>query len=177
MARKVLFVIDMINDFIDPHGALYCGDEARKIIPVVKSLSDRFSSEGDLVIYLCDAHAPDDKEFELFAAHAVKETWGARIIPELAPSDESLIIPKTRFTAFFGNNLDRILAELQPSEVWLTGVVTSICIMDTAGDLRNRDYSVVVPVKAVADFDQEFHRFALKRMQRVYGVRLLDSLG
>lgn len=175
MKRKALLVIDMLNDFLDKKGALFCGPGARSIIPAVKSLAERFRKEKHPVIWLRDAHAPNDKEFELFAPHAVKGTWGSEIIPELSPPPEDLIVDKTRFTAFFGNNLARILEEAGPEEVWVSGVVTSICVMDTAGDLRNRDYPVVIPVDAVADFDPEFHDFALRRMKRVYGARLVSS--
>ncbi|NLI80220.1 MAG: cysteine hydrolase [Deltaproteobacteria bacterium] len=169
---NVLLVIDMLNDFMDPGGALYCGDAARKIIPAVRSLIDRFTAEKNPVIYLCDAHDQKDREFELFSPHAVAGTWGAEIIPQLRPPERSIVLAKTRFSAFYKTDLDRVLASVQPQEVWLSGVCTSICIMDTAGDLRNRDYSAVVPVDAVADFDPEYHAFALKRMERVYGVRL-----
>lgn len=175
MVRKALLVIDMLNDFLDPKGKLYCGDEARKIIPRVKLLVERFASDKQLIVYLRDAHAPDDKEFELFAPHAVKGSWGAQIIPELSPESAPLIVDKTRFSGFYGNNLAALLAEAKPDEVWVSGVVTSICVMDTAGDLRNRDYSVVVPRDAVADFDQEFHEFALTRMKRIYGARLVQA--
>jgi nicotinamidase-related amidase len=175
MNQRLLMVIDMLNDFMDPKGALYCGDEARRIIPVIRSLVDRFVAESQPVIYLCDAHAPDDREFELFSPHAVKGEWGAQIIPELTPPKTALVLGKTRFSALYGNNLEEILASLDPAEVWLSGVCTSICVMDTAGDLRNRDYTVVVPVEGVADFDPEFHGFALKRMKRVYGTRLVGA--
>ena len=34
--RRALLVVDMLNGFLDPKGRLYCGDEARKIIPFVR---------------------------------------------------------------------------------------------------------------------------------------------
>ena len=173
MPRKTLIVIDVLNDFMDPRGALYCGDSARLIIPAIESLVARFSREKETVIYLRDAHAPDDKEFELFPPHAVKGTWGAEIIPELAPPDGAHVVDKTRFSGLFGNNLVELLSAADSHEIWLTGVCTSICVMDTAGDLRNHDYQVIIPVAAVADFDSEFHEFALKRMQRIYGAKLV----
>lgn len=175
MVKKLLMVIDMLNDFLDPKGALYCGDEARRIIPVVRNLVDRFAAAKHPIAYLNDAHAPHDREFELFSSHAVKNSWGAQIIPELTPPEGSLVIDKTRFSALFGNDLVALLASLKPEEIWIAGVCTSICVMDTAGDLRNHDYTVVIPVDAVADFDPEFHDFALKRMKRVYGARLVDA--
>jgi len=175
MARKALLVIDVLNDFLDPKGALYCGDDSRKIIPPIRVLLDRFARDKHLIVFLRDAHSVDDKEFELFSPHAVKGSWGSQVIPELAPPEGSLVVDKTRFSGFFGNDLDKILSSAGPEEVWVAGVVTSICVMDTAGDLRNRNYSVVVPVDAVADFDPQFHEFALTRMKRVYGARLVKA--
>jgi nicotinamidase-related amidase len=47
MTRRVLLVIDMLNDFLDPAGALYCGEEVGKIIPVIRSLIDQFTTGGE----------------------------------------------------------------------------------------------------------------------------------
>ncbi len=174
---KALLVIDMLNDFIDPQGALYCGQSARSIIPRVRDLVDFFAAGHQLIVYLRDAHDPHDKEFQLFPPHAIAGSWGGKVIPELTPPPGALVLDKTRFTAFYRTDLERVLAEAHPEEVWVSGVVTSICVMDTVGDLRNRDYTPVVPVEAVADFDPQFHEFALKRMQRVYGAKLVGEHG
>jgi nicotinamidase/pyrazinamidase len=53
------------------------------------------------------------------------------------------------------------------------GVCTNICVMDTVGGLANRDYNITVPRAGVADFDTEFHEFALKRMGKIYGARIV----
>lgn len=174
MARKALLIIDLLNDFMDSRGVLFCGDFARAIIPVVDVLMKKFERKGDLVIFLKDAHTPHDKEFELFAPHAVKGTWGGEIIPELTPSPQSFILEKTRFSSFYNTSLEKVLRDSDIQEVWVTGVCTSICVMDTVGDLRNRDLDAVVPVNAVADFDLQAHEAALKRMERVYGAKLIE---
>ena len=170
MGRKALIVIDMLNDFVDPRGALYCGESARAIIPAVRRLMEDFSRRGDLIVIVKDAHRDDDPEFRMFPPHAVRGTWGGAVIPELPVLQNAQVVEKTRYSAFFGTPLENILKEYAPDEVWVVGVCTSICVMDTVGDLRNRDYTVVVPSEAVADFDPEFHTFALKRMERVYGA-------
>ncbi|NTW36948.1 MAG: cysteine hydrolase [Syntrophobacteraceae bacterium] len=175
MERKALLIIDMLNDFMDPRGALYCGDEGRGIIPVIQSLVHQFTRDGHPVIYLRDAHRPDDLEFDRYPAHAVRGTWGSQIIPELDPPTGCRVIDKTRYSAFYGTELEDVLAECRPEEVWVTGVVTSICVMDTAGDLVNRDYHVIIPVDAVADFDPEFGDFALRRMERVYKAKIVRA--
>lgn len=172
MTRKALLVIDMLNDFVDPRGALYCGESARAIIPSVRRLVEDFSRQGHLIVVVKDAHRSDDPEFRMFPPHAVRGTWGGAVIPELPVPREALVVEKTRYSAFFGTRLEDILKEYAPDEVWVVGVCTSICVMDTVGDLRNRDYTVVVPSDAVADFDPQFHAFALKRMERVYGAAI-----
>ena len=35
MPKKALIVVDMLNDFIDEKGALYCGSTSREIIPFI----------------------------------------------------------------------------------------------------------------------------------------------
>ena len=41
---KALFVIDMLKDFINKDGALYCGEQCRKIIPFVKGKIEEFKT-------------------------------------------------------------------------------------------------------------------------------------
>ncbi|MBW2060186.1 MAG: cysteine hydrolase [Deltaproteobacteria bacterium] len=172
MSRKALLVIDMLNDFLDPSGALYCGDEARKIIPTVKDLLEKLRQSDAIIIFPMDSHKPDDKEFEMFAPHCIAGTPGAALIPELEAKDGEYLVPKTRFSAFYGTNLENILKMEGVSEVHLSGVCTSICVMETVSDLRNRDYPVIVHEKAVADLDPESHEFALKRMKNILGARI-----
>ena len=175
MKRRVLLVIDLLNDFLNPAGALYCGDEARKIIPVIRSLIVEFTAEENRSFFSGMPTLPNDKEFELFAPHAIKGSWGSDVIAELAPGPKSLVVDKTRFSGFFGNKLAELLSDMKPDEVWVTGVVTSICVMDTTGGLRDRDYAAVIPVDAVADIDPVWHEFALERMKKIYGARLIKA--
>jgi nicotinamidase-related amidase len=119
---------------------------------------------------LQDSHDKNDKEFEIFSPHCVAGTWGNEIIQELAPMPEDKVVPKKRFSAFYGTELENILETAGIDKVEVVGVCTSICVMDTVGGLANRDYNITVPVKGVADFDQDFHEFALKRIKQVYGA-------
>jgi len=169
---KVLLVSDMLKDFMEEAGALYCGKESSKIIPFIKQKIDECRKSGCKVIYVCDAHADDDKEFRMFDAHAVKGSEGAKVIKELRPGEADIIVEKTTFSAFYNTELDRTLKELDPDEVDVVGVCTSICVMDAVGALRVRGYKVVVYRDGVADFDQEAHGFALKRMEKVYGAEI-----
>ena len=172
MSNRALIVVDMLNDFIDENGALFCGKTARDIIPFVRRKIEDYHSRNETVIYLQDAHDEDDAEFEKFPRHCVAGTWGSEVIPELAPGSDDLIVTKKRYSGFYGTGLDDILVDRKITDVEVVGVCTSICVMDTVGGLANRDYSMSVAAQGVADFDQSFHEFALKRMAQLYGARI-----
>ena len=83
------------------------------------------------------------------------------------------MIPKKRYSGFYGTDLEHVLKSADVDEVEVVGVCTSICVMDTVGGLANRDYKTTVPVKGVADFDPEMHQFSLKRMEKIYGADII----
>ncbi|MFZ5449592.1 MAG: cysteine hydrolase family protein [Thermodesulfobacteriota bacterium] len=172
MGKAALIVADMLNDFLDPKGSLYV-PQAREIIPFVSQKIDEFRAQGGVVIFVCDAHAPDDREFKLFPPHAVKGTWGARVIPELTPAPGDYRVEKTRYSAFSRTNLEEVLKQAEVTEVHVVGVLTSICVLETIKELFDRDIPAVVYRQGVADADPEAHNFALKQMQQVLGARVV----
>lgn len=174
--RRILVVVDMLNDFVHSDGTLNF-EEARKIVPNVAALVDEYRENGQEVVYACDNHLENDLEFERFESHAVRGTWGGMIIEELEMHLErhGYMLYKSRYSAFYDTKLDHILDMLKPDLVEVCGVCTSICVMDTVGGLANRDYKVRVVKDAVADFDPEMHEMALKRMALLYGAEVWDS--
>lgn len=177
MTGRALIVVNMLNDFLDERGALYCGWEAERIIPVVIAAIEDHLKENQPVIFLQDAHHEDDPEFALHPPHCIIGTWGQEIIPILADytkSDSVYVVQKTKYSGFYKTNLEGLLAQLEPQVVTVVGVCTSVCVMDTVKDLWERGYHVRVLEEGVADRDPEAHRFALKRMERLYGARIVS---
>jgi nicotinamidase/pyrazinamidase len=173
VGKAALIVADMLNDFLDPQGSLYVGPRGREIIPFVARKIAEFRAQGGAVIFVCDAHAANDREFKYFPPHAVKGSWGSRIIPELAPAPGDFRVEKTRYSAFAHTGLDDLLKQEQVDEVHVVGVSTSICVMETVKELFDRDMRGVVYRQGVADFDPEAHAFALKHMERVMGAKVV----
>lgn len=172
MTGRALIVIDMLRDFIDETGALSCGEAGRAAVPGVAAALGEARRREDPVIYLCDRHLADDPEFSLWPAHCVEGTPGAEIVAELAPRRGERVIPKRRYSGFFGTDLDLALRERGAREVVLTGVCTNICVLYTAAGARMRGYDVTVARDAVASFDQRAHEWALAEMERTLGARL-----
>ena len=169
---NVVIVVDMLRGFLEEGHPLYCGAAARSIIPCLRRLLEQETAKGSPIIFLKDAHAPDDKEFEMFPPHCVEGTLECDIIPELAEF-EGEMIPKRRYSGFYDTILDARLREVQPEKLIVVGVCTDICVMHTVADARNRDYWVEVPRDCVASFDPEAHAFALKHMEKVLGAAIV----
>jgi len=170
MANAVL-VVDMLKGFLEEGCPLYCGARARRIIPNVQRLLEREIAQGAGVFFICDHHAPDDPEFEMFPPHCIEGTAEAEVIPELAKY-KGEVIPKTRFSAFYNTDLAERLAQFKPDRIIIAGVCTDICVCHSAADARSRGYQVEVPLDCVASFDEKAHSFALGHMEKVLGVKL-----
>ena len=171
---NVVLVTDMVAGFMEAGHNLYCGDEARGIIPNVRRLIEAEQAAGGSVIFVCDTHDPDDLEFEMFPVHCVRGTAEAEIISELS-GYEGIRLPKRRYSAFFDTELAGLLEDLMPDRVIICGVCTDICVMHTAADARNRDYAVDIPTDCVASFDAAAHENALRHMETILGARLTTS--
>ncbi len=171
MSKTALIIADMLNDFIDPNGALFV-EPSRDIIPFVVKKAQETRDQGGVVIFVCDAHDPNDREFEQFGAHAMEGTWGSEIIPEIPflPGDHRT--DKTRYNALYNTDLEAFLRQGGATQTELVGVVTSICVLFTSVGLLDRGFPCRVYRDGVADFDPEAHAFALKHMQKL-GVEVV----
>jgi nicotinamidase-related amidase len=173
VVTRALVVVDMIHDFADPSGALYCGSSMPPVIDVIKGEIARARTAREPVVYLTDDHLPDDAEFKVFPPHAIHGSKGAQIIPQLAPAAGDVVIPKRRFSGFFGTDLDITLREKGVDAVRLVGDCTNICVLFTAADARNLGYAVEVVREGVTSFDLEAHKHALSELEKTLGARLM----
>ncbi len=172
--RTALIVVDMQNDFVDPRGSL-CVGTARATVPAIARLCTVARAHGLTVVYTQDWHRPDDPEFALWGAHAVAGTWGAEIVPDLAPRPEDLVVRKLRYDAFYGTSLDHELRQRRIAAVIVTGTVSNICVLHTAGSAALRWLRVIVPVDAVSALTEFDQQAALRQIAFLYRGTLTQS--
>lgn len=154
---SALIIVDMQNDFANEKGKLYVGEAVKRTIPNIKRLLEKARKSGATVVFTQDWHMEDDPEFPIWGKHAVAGTWGSEIIEELKPVEGEVIIKKLRYDAFFGTPLDHILRIRGIKNVIITGTVSNICVLHTAGSAALNLYRVYLPVdcvSALTEFDQ-----------------------
>jgi nicotinamidase-related amidase len=161
---------------VDPRGRL-CVSAAQATVPAIARLRDLAHAQGLLIVYTQDWHRPDDPEFTLWGAHAVAGTWGAEIVPELTPGPDDLIVRKLRYDAFYGTSLDHELRQRRIASVIVTGTVSNICVLHTAGSAALRGLQIIVPVDAVSALTEFDQHAALRQVTFLYRGTLTRSDG
>lgn len=170
--KKAIIIVDMLNDFVT--GSLKC-DRAQRIIPPLMKLIKEARKNNVPVIYSNDAHIKGiDHELKLWGDHAIAGTEGAKVIPELEPEEGDYIVPKRRYSGFYGTDLEMLLRELNVDTVILTGMHAHMCVRHTAADAYYRGYNIIVPTDGVDSFTEEDYQAGLKYLKDVYGAVISD---
>lgn len=170
---KALLVVDMLEDFIHEDGALTVGESGKEIVGFVKEKIEEYRKNNYPIVFICDNHEIDDKEFLMFPPHCIQGEEGCQIIEDIEVKENDKIIYKRRYSSFYGTDLDLYLREKEINEISLVGVCTNICILYTAADARNMNYKVNIYKDGVASFDEKAHEFALKEAGTTLGCKIL----
>jgi nicotinamidase-related amidase len=94
------------------------------------------------------------------------------VVDALKPQERDFVIRKRRYNSFFNTDLDTLLRELKAETVVLVGLVTDICIQNTAAGAFFLGYHIVVPEDGVETISDEFQETSLNYMKRVFGARI-----
>jgi ureidoacrylate peracid hydrolase len=177
--RTAVLVVDMLNDFLEPDGAMPL-PEGQVLYDPINQLTAAARDGGSPVIWVCDEHPPGDREFDKRTEHCLVGSWGAEVVPQLKRADGEYRVPKRRYSGFFETDLDLRLRELDIAHVIITGVVTNICVRSTAHDAFFRGYDVIVPEDCVAAtgereqastlFDIDTHYGSVSDLEQVLSI-------
>lgn len=195
LARSALVVVDMQNDFCHPQGWFASSGidiaYAREIIPGLAALMASARQRNVPVIHLHWGVRADTMELStgqlMFgrqfgqrqgygersaSGHSilVRDEWGAAAIDELAPTNEDIVVHKSRFSGFWHTELDAILRRLDITTLLLAGINTERCVMATLQDASFLGYNVVLMEEAVATPSPDVSRqAALTLIRQLYG--------
>ena len=168
--KDAVLIIDMVNDFVT---GKFKNERAQKIVPAIQKLIEAAHEHNVPVIYCSDSHLPADFELKIWGEHCMKNTWGAQIIPELTPQKDDFSLCKRTYCAFFQTGLDSLLRELKIENIILTGVVTDICVTNTAAAGFFNGYQEIVPPETTEPLKAETKQRDLDYMQNNYHADIM----
>ncbi|MDB5799233.1 MAG: Isochorismatase [Rhodocyclales bacterium] len=183
IARSVLIVVDMQNDFC--HAAGWFGQKgidtsaARRPIPVIADLLPAWRAAGGRVLWLnwgvrADlANLPPTIRYKAKGGRAegigygeaspddrgptlVRGSWGAARIDELQAAPDDLHVDKHRLSGFWDSELDGVLRNLGMTTLLFAGINTDRCVFSTLQDAGFLGYDCVLIGDACATSSPEY---------------------
>jgi nicotinamidase-related amidase len=173
-ARTALIIVDMQNDFVKEGGSLVVPD-AEGTIPAIRGLLDLARSSGMKVVFTQDTHTEGDPEWDIWPEHVQQGTWGWRIVDELEPRQDELVIQKIRYDAFYGTHLDHFLRLWGADTVIICGTVANICVHYTAASAALRWYDVIIPRDATSALHQFDLESSFRQISFLFNGRVTES--
>jgi len=99
------------------------------------------------------------------------------IVPELEQQPGDYIVSKQRVGAFIGTSLDETLRNRRVTQVFLTGIATSLGVESTARSAYDYGYNVVTVADAMTDRDAEAHQLSVQKIfPRISETDTTDSV-
>lgn len=172
--NSAIIVVDMQNDFCDEKGSLFV-KESRETIEPISKLLEKAREKNVKIFYTQDTHQEDDLEFNIWPKHAIENSWGWEIIPELKPKLQDIIIRKLRYDAFYGTSLEHYLRIYNIENLIIVGTVANICVLHTAGSAALRWFKVIVPIDCISAINEFDYNITLRQIDFLYKGILTKS--
>jgi nicotinamidase/pyrazinamidase len=179
-----LVVVDVQNDFL-PGGSLAVPDGAA-VVPVLNAWLERFGALGLPVFATRCWHPPDHCSFRAqggpWPPHCIAGTRGAEFAPDLALPPDAVVISKaTRadrdaYSGFDGTDLDQRLGDAGCRRLFVGGLATDYCVLNTVLDGLRLGFDVYLLRAAVraVDVAPGDGELAIERM-RAAGAREIPA--
>lgn len=185
-AHTALVIVDMQYDFcVEGFAAHAAGRDvgpARAIIPNIQRLLHACRASKMPVAHVgfitLANHQSDSGPWLAQRRRSTKSSEklgmegskGAEFVPELKPIEGEWQVPKHRYSAFTGTNLDVLLRSRGVRSVVITGVSTNACIDSTMRAAFEHEYYVAVPTDGVASWNHDLHKATLENCNHRIGV-------
>lgn len=176
-AGDALIIVDVQNDFL-PGGSLAV-KHGEEVVPPLNRYIALFQAKGLPIFATRDWHPATHCSFReqggIWPPHCIAGTQGAAFSSDLAlPPDVRIIskatLPgKDAYSGFEGTELDSLLRAAGVRRLFVGGLATDYCVLNTVKDARLRNYETFLLADAVraVNVQPEDQRLALEEMMRL----------
>jgi nicotinamidase-related amidase len=164
-------IIDMLNGMLlgQPDQRLIPSENLPGLTAEIQGLIDKARHAKVPVVFVSCEHDENDLIFRAVAPHALRGTWEADIITDLAPSHGDTIVKKRFYDGFFESELDSALRKLAVDKLYLAGVQTDCCVHATGQGAIFRGYGAVLVADCCDTITTERQKLGLERFRDLIG--------
>jgi ureidoacrylate peracid hydrolase len=101
-------------------------------------------------------------DYKITGFHVPKGSWDGKVLEEIAPEGDEIILPKTSSSVFVSTHIDYILRNLGVRQLVILGLVTDQCVESAVRDACDLGYLVTLVPDACATYSQERHDASLR---------------
>lgn len=150
-------------------------------IPNMQRLQSAFRAGGIEVLYTTIESLTKDGrdrslDYKITGFHVVKGSWDGKVIDEIAPADDEIVLPKSSSSVFVSTHIDYLLRNLGVKQLVLCGLVTDQCVESAVRDACDLGYLVTLVPDACATYTQERHDNSLRAIKGYCRQATTDAL-
>ena len=155
-------------------------------IPNMQRLQKAFRSAGIEVLYTTIESLTKDGrdrslDYKITGFHVPKGSWDGKVIDEIAPGDDEIVLPKSSSSVFVSTHIDYLLRNLGVRQLVISGLVTDQCVESAVRDACDLGYLVTLVPDACATYSQERHDDSLRAIKgycrQVSTDALIEEIG
>lgn len=154
-----LIVIDLQKGVV----GLPLAHAANDVVGRAAQLARAFRTRGLPVVLVNVSDRAPGRTDAGFPKFSFPPDW-TDLVPELERQSGDIQITKQRVGAFIGTSLDQLLRESGVTQVFLTGVSTTMGVESTARSAFDHGYHVAFVTDAMTDLDPALHRHAIEKV-------------
>lgn len=159
----------------------FFGEMKARIVPNMQRLQAAFRKAKVEVMYTTIESLTKDGrdrslDYKITGFNVAKGSWDGKVIDELAPGDDEIVLPKSSSSVFVSTHIDYILRNLGVKQLVLSGIVTDQCVESAIRDACDLGYLVTQVTDACLTYTQERHDFSLRSIKGYCRQKTTDQV-
>lgn len=149
----------------------YYFDRLRSLaVPNMQKLQTAFREAGIEVLYTTIESLTKDGrdrslDYKITGFNVPKGSHDGKVIDELAPGDDEIVLPKSSSSVFISTHIDYLLRNLGVRQLVISGLLTDQCVESAVRDACDLGYLVTLVPDACATYTQERHDNSLRTIK------------
>ncbi len=176
-AESALLFIDVQNFAAHPQGAEFKDLEADEfeekygwffqqlgdsVIPNMQRLQSACRDANIEVMYTTIESLTEDGrdrslDYKITGFNVPKGSWDGKVIDQIAPQRDEIVLPKSSSSVFISTNIDYLLRNLGVRQLVISGLITDQCVESAIRDACDLGYLVTQITDACLTYSAERH--------------------
>ncbi len=140
------------------------------VIPRMQKLQAACRSAGVEVMYTTiESLTLDGRDrsldYKITGFNVAKGSWDGKVIDQIAPGEDEIVLPKSSSSVFVSTHIDYILRNLGVKQLIICGLITDQCVESAIRDACDLGYLVTQVTDACLTYSQERHDNSLRTIK------------